>query len=711
MGKVMFKNITLEMSLKPFKKTDSEYIRKVCSYIFEQWKPLLKNRKIISVMLWVGDGSEILDYSGKQNDTFEWCRFIGTANLPYLEKDAPLETSLHERKQDYIKNAPKMTYGILKSIIGCLKEEGKRAFPHAIIRVGETFDIGPEFATSDFKYNRHREICSGSTLDAFGMIDSTSKLHADKFSYAAYPQGIPEGTPFATFLGNQSKIFLKDMGFDYLWLSNGLGFSANPWIKTGKIYDGENYYPEKLEATKNQVFAFWKFFREACPDIPLECRGTNNSVGIDYASDGVPLYDIYNANFGISAPPNSPWAALNDDFGLEIMGHMTRICELPGDKFPFRYYIHDPWWVNSPWYDRYDGSPCDIYLPMAISRITSDGKVESANSLNILTVDNSYGNMPDSCVNEPLPHLLKAEKNAPDAPAPLVWIYPFREYTTSNDEATLKEMNLGDRFIGDSVNNGVPLCCVTSTDSFLKHSVDLYKKSSIIVPVPENQAVLDKLNFFGKNGIGIIMYGTAKKLKSVDEFNNLIKVDIEKEPCELRKVWKNFGYSIKFIKKENTLKPPTMTIASHDNGLFFSVYNSNTTTDTLFKFPQGAPILNGGETEIVDGHSSYRFVRGEHRECRVFAEQKSGVISCREAAPINARFRRAIKISGLQDATVSLFNENGCECAVSVAPNMDVTPVIDLRFNKICDQKYGEYLKGEHISGDIYFLMGHKENI
>ena len=48
-------------------------------------------------MLWAGDGSEILDYSGNRNDTFEWCRFIGTANLPYLEKDAPLETSLHER--------------------------------------------------------------------------------------------------------------------------------------------------------------------------------------------------------------------------------------------------------------------------------------------------------------------------------------------------------------------------------------------------------------------------------------------------------------------------------------------------------------------------------------------------------------------------------------------------------------------------------------
>ena len=158
-------------------------------------------------MLWVGDGSEILDYAGNLDDVFEWARFVGTANLPYLEDGEPLETSLHKRKQDYIKNAPVMTYGTLKTIISCLKEEGKKAFPAAVIRVGETFDIGPEFAISDFKYNRHTEICSGSRLDKHGFVDATATLHADNRYYSAYPEGIPEGTPFGTFLGKQSEIF------------------------------------------------------------------------------------------------------------------------------------------------------------------------------------------------------------------------------------------------------------------------------------------------------------------------------------------------------------------------------------------------------------------------------------------------------------------------------------------------------------------------
>lgn len=53
----MFQNVTLELSLKPFKKTDEAYIRHVCEELFAQWRPLLKNRSAISLMLWVGDAA------------------------------------------------------------------------------------------------------------------------------------------------------------------------------------------------------------------------------------------------------------------------------------------------------------------------------------------------------------------------------------------------------------------------------------------------------------------------------------------------------------------------------------------------------------------------------------------------------------------------------------------------------------------------------
>ena len=54
----MYKQVTLEVSLKPFKQTTDEYINSVCQKIFRQWYPLLKDAETVSVMLWAADGKE-----------------------------------------------------------------------------------------------------------------------------------------------------------------------------------------------------------------------------------------------------------------------------------------------------------------------------------------------------------------------------------------------------------------------------------------------------------------------------------------------------------------------------------------------------------------------------------------------------------------------------------------------------------------------------
>ncbi len=705
-----FKDITLEISLKPFKQTDDEYIGKVCENIFRQWYPLIKDRDTVSVMLWCSDGSEILDYSGELDREFEWACYIGTANLPLASKDDLPETSLHIKKHFYINDPPKMTYGILKKIVLKIKETGKRFIPKSRILVGETFDIGPEFAISDFKYNRHREVCSGNSgsCNGFGFVDSTALLNADSRRYAAYPNGIPQDTPFGTFLGKQTKAFFDDMGFDYIWLSNGLGFSANPWESTGKIFDGKEFHPEKLDVTRNKVFAFWKLFSEACPDIQIRTRGTNNSVGIDYASDGVPLYDIYKAGFDLTPPPNSPWAALNNNYGLEIMGHMTRIAELPCDDFMFRYYIHDPWWINTPWYDRYDSSPTDIYLPMSIGRVDENGVTRSAGMFNILSIDNSFGDMPDSCVNEPLAHILKAEKDAPDDIAPFLWVYPVREFTTAGDADTLHEMYFGDRFICDAINSGFPLNCVVSSDNFRKLQQEKYRQSVIVVPI----ALYGDVKDYCENGGRAIIYGSEKpkELSRNAEF-----VKITDKPSALLDAARAFGYDISGTNLPNTKKPPMLTVHRSDNAFFFSCYNSNTANETLMRFPLGAPILKTGETEIANGYAKYHFSRGEHRECRFFVKQNGGVISCREEACVNMHFRRRIILSGLEDATVCYFPEAYCREKAYVqkmerSVGLDDTPIADITWERVADPENGVYFKREHLSGDYSFLMPRKNS-
>lgn len=99
----MFKNITLEISLKPFKKTSGEYIRSVCRGVFEQWKPLIKNRSIISIMMCSADGSELLDYTGELDKEFEWCCYALPAMTIHRHDNAMMfsvysrDTSLETR--------------------------------------------------------------------------------------------------------------------------------------------------------------------------------------------------------------------------------------------------------------------------------------------------------------------------------------------------------------------------------------------------------------------------------------------------------------------------------------------------------------------------------------------------------------------------------------------------------------------------------------
>jgi hypothetical protein len=491
-----FNNITLEASLKPFKKNDKAYIQQVATELFTQWQSLLRHTDTVSVMLWTADGSEILDYKGNLNQPLEWARYIGNPNTEHEVGAGPKELSLHERAYLYIENPPAFTYGDLKFIIQTLKETGRRITGKPV-RIGATFDPGPEFAKSEFKYKKHPEILGGNAMGHKTMVSCYSTLNADTESYAGFPKGIPANTPFGTFLGRQSQHFLTDLGYDYIWLSNGFGFGVEGWSSTGATFTGKAFLPEKLANTKALIAGFWNLFRKECPDFQIQTRGTNLSTGADLARDGVDLKQIYGGKYNMLPPPNSPWAALDGDFGLEMVGYMSRMAELPDDRYLFRYYTHDPWWVNSPWLDRYGREPHDIYLPMSVARINAKGEVRLPTHLSFLTVDNSFGEMPAQVPDEVTPHILKARYDSPTAPGPLVWVYPFEEYHNwaYKQPDRLPEIYYGDWLIRQAINNGFPLNTVISTQSFqsvISEKPAYFNESILVCIVPESGSSLEK---------------------------------------------------------------------------------------------------------------------------------------------------------------------------------------------------------------------------
>ena len=503
-----FKNITLEISLKPFYETTTEYIESVCRKAFELWTPLLKETDCVSIMLWSSDGSEILEYTGNLDDEFEWAKYLGNANLNPNKKpetDVGDFTSVTLYRQD----APKMTYGILKEIVRTFKQVGTE-ITGKTVKVGTIFDPGPEFAKSDFKYNRHREILFGNTMGDKSFVCCYSTLNEDNHSYAAFPNGIPCGLPFGTFFGRQSQAFLSDLGFDYIWFSNGFGFGSEGWGTTGATFNGEEFLPENMQPSVERLLDFWKLFRKEC-DFPIQTRGTNLMVGIDLARDAVNLKQIYEGGFDLLPPPNSPWAALDGDFGLEIAGYMSRVCELPEDDYLFRYYISDPWWMNVPWRDRYEGQPHDLYLPLSVARIDKNGKVQMPTCLNLMSIDTSSGEIPSYLPSEITPHLLNALNSAPDEASPFVWVYPFSEYNTSSAVRPEKPF-FEDWFIRNAINNGFPLSTIVSTDIFAEtKNWSVYKGSVLVSPVPDkNSGWENAIITHIQNGGKVLLYGNLE---------------------------------------------------------------------------------------------------------------------------------------------------------------------------------------------------------
>ncbi len=510
------RNLTLEISAKALMADAS-----AAATMFRQWRTLADRSGQLSVLLWISDGSELLDWTGDFSDTFEWAYWCGCANpLPAPENPTPRQR--HDTHRFPAKVFPDamcspLPYTWLRDTVATLRAVARTELGRDI-RVGAILDAGPEFAISDFKFRRHTEAMQGRGLFPKSFLSCSAALHADTRRYAAFPEGIPEGITFGAFLGAQYREYSRDFGFDYLWLSNGLGFGDEPWGVVGALFDGESFHPGRAADASARMLGFWRDFFAASPDAVVETRGSNYSAGVEIASDAAPLGELY-AGGRIEPPVNSPWAALNLDTGLELAAWMSHVAELPaGRGFPFRFYIHDPWFLNSPWLDRYAREPWDIYAPLSIARLREDGTVETPDSLSILSVDDTLGRMPDQVPREVIPHLLEAFATVPDRPGPLVWVYPFGEYgaavsTKKTPEACLARVFNEDLFLGEALQGGLPLNTVCSTRVWRNLSLLPFRFTPLFVlPVSallssENLASLDA---WEARGAQFLVYGPLK---------------------------------------------------------------------------------------------------------------------------------------------------------------------------------------------------------
>lgn len=461
-------NVTLELSAKPFFRKDDEFILALMRDLFRHWWSLLKHSERVSVLWWLSDGTDILVYDGQLATELEWGMWQGFAHRTVHAPDRdPQGFSILTHSRVYRAQPITLTYGDLRRIVGLMKQAAQEVLGKPL-EVGIPFDPGSEFCTAPFRYERHPELLLREYAH-IRCIDASARINADPARFAGFPDGVPQGTPFGTFFGRQTHRYLQDLGFDYVWFSNSFGFGRSPYVGggAGQFFDGEHFLPAGNQAVHDAVLDFWQRFRAECPQGRIECRGTDFTVGMNLVNHATPYVALYTGDFNLVPPPNTPWPALTRNHGLGLAGYLTQMGCYHGPHLPYRFYAMDPWFCNNPWLDRWERNPHDLYLTTACTRLNPDGRLCAFDELKVLSVDGSWGELPERIPDELIPHFKRAVAYRPDDLPPLLWVYPFLEYHayTFATPARIAEPLAGDLLLIHALNAGLPLNAVATTDA------------------------------------------------------------------------------------------------------------------------------------------------------------------------------------------------------------------------------------------------------
>lgn len=528
-------NLTLELSLKPFGDLRGDAIANTCERIWTLWRPLIVQSRRLSVMLWVGSGDEILTWTGDPDQPLSYAHHIGFCN--YEREGAYDPANPHyriNRAQPLWDNPPRHDYNDLARIIAALRSTAKERFGIEL-SVGATIDPGPEFAESAFRYETHAEILQPIEPNlplAMRFISHQATLKGDRAKFAGFPDGVPDGATMGTFLGRQFNALSDFAGFDFLWLSNGFGYADHPWAWYGRVFDGLELHQNRIAEEREKTNRFWRDFRKACPDTALEVRGTNFSIAMDLATDGCSHVDINRIGDLLKLPCNPPWGSRA--LGLEMVSYLSRLAKTPSSRLPFRFYLNDPWFVATPWYDYYGQEPFDVYSPMTASRLTADGSVEAPTDLAFLSIDGSNGSLDADEAAEAIPHMVSAFAEKPDAPGPVIWIYPFDEYHDLLHKASplLPGAFAHDWFVCRALEEGLAMNTVCSSDVFVSLAkAGKLPEATWIAPAPlgDDWAYADALLRHVEGGGRAIVYGSLAH--APDALRDALGVELA-EPLE-----------------------------------------------------------------------------------------------------------------------------------------------------------------------------------
>jgi hypothetical protein len=177
----------------------------------------------------------------------------------------------------------------------------------------------------------------------------------------------------------------------------------------------------------------------------------------------------------------------------------------------------------------------------------------------------------------------------------------------------------------------------------------------------------------------------------------------------MRLIIREFGYKVIYHKDTPARQNPKMTVSRNLNAFYLSIFCPDTLVEDHLKFPFGAPVMSGVETEVKNGAAVYRLPHTTSRECRIFVDQtQDGVITCHEKCSTYPGISRRLFVSGLKDASITFFPETGSEKRLEILPDAPTDIFAkylegDFITPEFIQTAFGTCVKLKNISGNIVF--------
>jgi hypothetical protein len=315
----------LEHDLYCFTKAN---MQKEADELFKQIAPLFAGvtgwRGIILNAGWLTD--YVTEWNGDLNQPLPIPKYLSRAHISQvglltgtteerIQKSRARRERYHSRTNIFYDD---WTYGDFGRLVAVLRQTAAR---HGI----DDFKVGILFVAWDRIYTgrmsqfavRHPEAFRFGMFSNYGTYDMECRMQADQQTYAAFPNGLREGTPIAEFFGAQWGSVSKAVGLDAIHLRDGFLGGAQ-YRRTGPFGLTAPSDPARVASWSRATADFVKATKLGNPNAIVMGYSNSASAVADWRVNCFDLEAIAHEGY-LDVWIDQSWSGANNEFGVRAL--------------------------------------------------------------------------------------------------------------------------------------------------------------------------------------------------------------------------------------------------------------------------------------------------------------------------------------------------------------------------------------------------------